>query len=286
MEKERAQRYVAGLEQVIRNTHLDLKETMVQFQEYSQWFTLERTVPPPIITNIRRTYKGIQDQLTKIRGISQLLESRYRQHYRRDSLRDKDISEFGILSKNLYTRFESILLEMEANDRLKDIKEDSDGYTQHIPSQWFRSTENQLTLQRNLQGLYELDYIYKTGMGVDVGQRHRVIQDRLRSLSLFVLSGEGGLMDILQSRIRLREYDLKERYAKDELRGALTHLREISVSEVEGVIKRFIDSREVPKLKCLLLSIQSHADLRKEKLSSANTILKRMTSGEVRTVQI
>jgi len=43
-----------------------------------------------------------------------------------------------------------------------------------------------------------------------------------------------------------------ERYKEDEFRGALTHLREISPSEVERVIRRFTDSSEFLKLKCLL----------------------------------
>ncbi|MEI9479336.1 MAG: hypothetical protein WCO26_22575 [Deltaproteobacteria bacterium] len=286
MEKERVQRYVASLEQVMRSAHLDLRETMIQFQEYSRRLTTERTVPPGIITDIRRIYMGIHDQLTKIRGIHQLLENRYKPYYRRDHLRDREVSEFGILSKKLYSRFESMLQEIEANGRLKDKEENSEVCTKRISFQWFRSRENQLILLGNLRGLYELDYIYKTGPGVDVDRKQRVIQDKLRSLSLFVLSGEGGLIDILQSRIRLREYDIKERFAKDELRGALTHLREISAAEVEGVIKRYMDSREVPKLKCLLLSIQSQEDLVKQALGSADTILREMTGGEVRTLRI
>ena len=283
---ERVQQYVASLERVVKNTHFDLRETMNQFQEYSRWFTLEGNVPSAIITDMRKTYKGIYDQLTKIRGINQLLESRYRQYYRRDSVRDKEISEYGILSKNLYSRFESMLQEIQAKARPKDREEDSEVCGQRIPFQWFRSDENQLILVRNLQGLYELDYTYKTELGLNVDQKRRVSQNSLRSLSLFVLSGEGGLIDILQFRMRLREYDIKERYAKDELRGVLTHLREISISEVEGVIKRFMDHSEVPRLKCLLFSIQSQEDLGKETLYSAPTLLKGMATGEVRTVQV
>ena len=286
MEKERTQWYMAGLEQVVRNAHLDLRETMDQFKNYSQWFNTDRAVPPGIVSDIRKTYKGIHDHLTKIRGINQLLESRYRQHYRRDSLRDRELSEFETLSKNLYSRFESMLQEIQAKARAKDSEEDSAVCGQRIPFQWFRSDENQLILLRNLQGLYELDYTYKTEFGVNVDQKRRVSRNSLRSLSLFVLSGEGGLIDILQFRMRLREYDIKERYAKDELRGVLTHLREISAEEVEGVIKRFMDSKEIKKLKCLLLSIQSQEDLGKETLYSADNILKEMTSGVVRTVHL
>ena len=286
MEKERTQCYTAGLEQVVRNAHLDLKEALDQFKAYSQWFNTERAVPPGIVSDIRKTYKGIHDYLTKIRRINQLLESRYRQHYRRDSLRDREISEFATLSKNLYSRFESMLQEIEAKSGRKDKEEDSAVCNQRTPSQWFRSTENQLILLRILRELYKLDYIYKTEIRSDVAYKPRVIQNKQRSLSLFVLSGEGGVMDILQSRMQLREYDIKERYAKDELRGALTHLREISAEEVEGVIKRFMGSEEIQKLKCLLLSIQSQEDLDKETLSSADNILKEMTNGEVRTIHL
>jgi hypothetical protein len=247
---------------------------------------MERTVPPGIIIDIRKIYMGIHDQLTKVKGINQLLENRYRQYYRRDHVRDREISEFGVLSKKLYTRFESMLQEIEAKGKLIEKEEDSEVCNKRVSFQWFRSRENQLVLLGNLRNLYELDYIYKTGPGVDTERKRRVIQGKLRSLSLFVLSGEGGVIDTLQSRMRLREYDIKERYAKDELRGVLTHLREISAAEVEGVIKRYIDSREVPSLKCLLLWIQSQEDLGKETLGSADTILKEMTRGEVRTLRI
>jgi hypothetical protein len=284
MERERVQRYVASMEQVLRNTHLDLREAMTQFQGYSRRFTTERTIPPGIVTDIRKTYKGIHEQLTKMKGIHQLLESRYRQYYRRDSLRDKEIAEFGFLARRLYTRFESILQATEAKRGLENREEDSGVADVPIPSQWFRSRENEVVLLRNLQGLYELDY--KTELGMTMVQRRRVTGTGRRSLSLFALSGEGGAMDGLQSRMRLREYDIKERCAKEELRGALTHLRGISLGEAEGVIKRFMDSRGVPRIKGLLFSIQSQEDLGKEILGSADTILKGMMGGEVKTIPI
>ena len=76
--------------------------------------TSERIVPTGIITDIRQTYKEIQDQLTKIRGIHQLLESKYRQYYRRDSDREREIIEFAFLAKSLYSKFEYTLQEIEA----------------------------------------------------------------------------------------------------------------------------------------------------------------------------
>ena len=286
MEREAVQRYVASLEQVVRSTHLDLRGTMVQFQEYSQRLTGDQAVASGMVTDIRKIYVGINDQLAKIRGINQLLESRYRQYYRRDPIRDREILEFGALSKKLYTRFETLLQEMETKGKIAEKEDQPEMGDRRVSCHWFRSRENQTLLMGNLQSLYTLDYIYRTGRGVDAERKRRVIEDRLRSLSLFILSGEGGVLDTLESRMQLREYDIKERYAKDELRGALTHLREISTTEVEGVIKRYIDTREVPSLKCLLLWVQSQEDLAKETLGSVDVILKGMTGGEVKTLRI
>jgi hypothetical protein len=284
MENERAQRYVAGLEQVIRNTCVDLRETMTLFQGYSQWYTAERTIPPGIITHIRKTYKGIHDQLTKIRGINQILESRYKQYYRRDSLRDKEISEYGITAKNLYTRFESMLQAVEGRKGLAGREENPGVADVPIPSQWFRSRENEVNLLRNLQGLHQLGYKSRPGMGM--GQRRRVTDSRLRSLSLFALSGEGEAMDGLQLRMRLREHDIQERRTREELRGVLTHLREISPVEAEGVIRRFMGNSAAPRIKGLLFPIQSLEDLGRQILGSADSILKGMMNGEVRTIPL
>jgi len=250
MERGSCQGYVVGLEQIMKNAHFDLSKAMDQFHELCLVITPERDVPMGIITDIRQTYKQIQDQLTKVMGVKQLLESKYRQYYHRDSHRDREIMEFAFLAKSLHSKFESTLQEIEAKRKLKDRGEHFEGYRQRMPFPWFQSKGNQITLLRNLRSLCE--------------QRRVVIRDGMRSVSLFVLSGEITLIDNLQSRMRLREYDITERYTEDEFRGALTHLREIYLSEVERVIRRFTGSSEFLKLKCLLLRIKAQKDLEKK----------------------
>jgi hypothetical protein len=222
--------------------------------------------------------------MTKVKGINQLLETRYRPYYRRDPLRDKELSEYGSQAKSLYTRFESMLQAVEAKRALEGKEADPGVVDVPIPSHWFHSRENEITLLRNLQRLYALDY--KTGPGVVMDHRRRVTENKFRSLSLFALSGDGGALDDLQSRMRLREYDIRERCTKEELRGALTHLREISLAEAEGVIRRFMGSSGVSRTKGLLFSIQSQEDLGREILGSADNILKGMMNGEVKTIPI
>jgi len=278
MEKDKGQGYVAGLEQILKSSHLSLKDAVAHFQEMCQMVTPERNLPHDIIVDIRKTYREIQNQLTKIKGIQQLLQGKYRQHYRRNPVRDKEIMELGFLAKNSYFKFEYVLKEVEAKRKLREQEKPV------APMSWFHSEENQVILLRTVRGLNDLDYRIPTGLKDE--DRRQVRQSKPRSLSLFALSGEVDLMDDLESRIRLREYDITERYGPDEFRGALAHLREISGGEVEGVIRRIVQSVEFSKPKCLLFSIQSSKDLRKEVLSSTRKLFQGLAVGEVKTLSI
>ena len=268
----------------MENTRFDLRETMDQFQGLCLMITAERNVPIDILTETRQTYKKIQDQLTKISGAKQLLEGKYRQYHRRDYQREREIMEIAFLAKSLYLTFEYTMQEIEAKKKLKDGGELLVAYPQSIPFPWFHSKGNQVILERNLRSLFALDY--KPRPDLEDEQRREIIRNEMRSISLFALSGEITLIDTLQSRMRLREYDIIERYTEEEFRGALTHLKEVSPSEVERVIRRFMDSSESLRLKCLLLRVRSQKDLGKEIIASMENVLRVMGTGEVRTLSI
>jgi hypothetical protein len=282
VERGNYQGYAAGLERIMENTCFDLREAMDQFQGLCLMITAVKNVPIDIINDIRQTYKKIQDHLTKISGAKQLLEGKYRQYYHRDYQREREIMEIAFLAKSLYLTFEYTLREIEAKSKLRDRGELFEGYRQRIPFPWFHSKGNQIILLRNLRNLSELDY--KTQSDLECEQRREVIRNGIRGVSLFILSGEMELIDHLQSRIRFREYDITERYKQDEFRGALTHLREVSPSEVEKVIRRFAESSEFLKLKCLLLRIRSQKDLERGVIASTDNVLRVMEMGEVRTL--
>jgi len=284
MERGNSQGYAASLEHTLENTHLDLGEAMDQFQELCPLITPERNVPTGIITDIRQTYRRIQDHLTKINGVKQLLEGRYRQYYHRDSRREREIIEVAFLAKSLYSKFEYTLQEIETKRKLRDRGEELGAYRQHIPVQWFQSKGNQVMLLKNLWSLGDL--AYKTQRDLECEQRREIIRNGTRSISLFALSGETDLIDQLQSRMRLREHDIKERSSEDVCRGALIHLKEVSLLDVERVMRRFMDSSDVSKLKCLLLRIQSQEDLEKEIIGSTENILRVMGKGEMRALAI
>jgi len=284
VERGSFQGIAAGLERIIENSRLDLRETMDEFQGLCLMITAEKNVPVDIITETRQTYKKIQDQLTKISGARQLLAGKYRQYYRRDYQREKEITEIAFLAKSLYLTFEYTLQEIEAKKKLKDRGELIVSCPHRILFPWFQSMENQILLLRNFYNLNDLDYQTKFKLGFE--RRREEIQNGIRSISLFTFSGEITLIDTLQSRMQFREYDIMERYREDEFRGVLTHLREISPSEVQELIRRFAGTGEFSKLKCLLLRVQSQEHLKKETVRSTENILQMMDAGEVRVLSI
>jgi hypothetical protein len=284
MERGNFQGYVASLETIMANTHFDLRDAMGQFQELCVMITPEKDVPMEIITDIRQTYKQIQDQLTKIRGIKQILEGKYRRYYRRDAQREREIMEFAFLARSLYSKLEYTLQEIEVKRRLRDRGEHFEPWPQPIAFPWFQSKGNQIVLEKNLRSLCALDY--NTPPDLEYEQRRAVIRNGMRSISLFTLSGDVPLIDHLQSRMRLREYDILERYREEEFRGALTHLKEVPHSEMERVMRRHMGGSEFLRLKCLVLRIRSQKDLEKEIIASTDNVLRVMGMGEVKTLSI
>jgi hypothetical protein len=280
MEKDRVQRYAGSLEKTIQNNYLYLKKTIDDFQEMCRMVSPERNVPREILVDIRELYKEIRNRLTEIKAVEQLLQGKYRQYYHRDALRDKEIMEFGFISKNCYSKFEYTLLQMEALKRLKESPPKM-GHPSE-PFQWFRFKENQVAFIKNLRTLTELDY---EPTPEEVGKERRDLVGA-RTLTLFLFFGDPLSLDNLQSQIQLREHDILERYSPEEVHGVLAHLRKIDPTEVEKKFKQFMESTGLTKLKCLLLPILSPKDLEGDPLDFIKTILQEMAEGELKIISI
>jgi len=280
MEQDRDQRYVKSLEKTIQNNYHYLKESIKDFQELCRAVGPEKHVPAGIAVDIRELYKEIRNRLTEIKAIEQLLQGKYRQHYRRDSVRDKDIMEFGFVSKNCYSKFEHTMVQIEAIKRLKEgpAKADHSGR----PFRWFHSKENQVAFIKNLRILTELDYEITPEK---IGDERRDLTGS-RSLTLFLFSGDSPSLDQLQSQIQFREHDILERYSPEEIRGLLAHLRKVDPIDMEKKFQQFMVSKGLVKLKGLLLPIQSSKDLEGDLLKLFKAALHEMAEGEVKTLSI
>src|SRR4030065_2416342 len=104
------QKYALSLVKTIQGHYHYLKGVVKDFQEKCLRVAPGRSVPPDIINQIRESYKGIRDRLVEIKSIQQLLQTKYRQLYHRDAVRDKEIVEFEFLSKNIYSKFEDLFV--------------------------------------------------------------------------------------------------------------------------------------------------------------------------------
>ncbi len=280
MEKDRVQRYAESLQRTIQNNYRYLKETVDDFQDMCRMVSPERNVPREIIVDIREIYKEIRNRLTEIKAIEQLLQGKYRQFYKRDSMRDKEIMEFGFIAKNCYSKFEYTLMQMEAMKRLKEPPHKKDHSGEIL--QWFRSKENQVTLTKNLRTLMELDY---EPTPEKVGEDRRDLTGS-RTFTLFLFYGDRPSLDQLQSQIQLREHDVIERYSQEEVRGVLTHLREVDPIEVEKKFQQFIEAKGLSKLKCLLLPVLSQKNLEGHLFNLIKTTLQEMNEGELKIVSV
>jgi hypothetical protein len=282
MSKDPMQRYAESLEKTVQHNYGQLKELVDDFKALCQVVTPEKHTPQDIIVDIRELYKEIRDRLAEIKAIEQLLRGKYRMYYRRDSLRDKAILEFGFLTKNLYSKFEYILIQKQALAHKKE-EEASRAEQKGFPFQWFRSGENQVLFVRNLRILSELEYAPPADPGME--ERRRIPQEKVRHLTLFCFKGRVSAIDEAYSKIRLREHDVIERYGQDELRGLLAHLREVNPVDVENVFQRILKSGDFSKLKCLLVPVRSPKDLDGPLLDLAKKTLDGMQEGEVKTLR-
>jgi hypothetical protein len=280
MERDRVQRYAESLQRTIQNNYRYLKETVDDFQDMCRMVSPERNVPREIIVDIREVYKEIRNRLTEIKAIEQLLHGKYRQYYKRDSMRDKEIMEFGFIAKNCYSKFEYTLVQMEAMKKLKEPPHKKDHPGEVL--QWFHFKENQVTLIKNLRTLMELDY---EPTPEKVGEDRRDLTGS-RTLTLFLFYGDRPSLDQLQSQIQLREHDVIERYSQEEVRGVLTHLRKVDPIEVEKKFQQFMETKGLTKLKCLLLPILSQKNLEGDLFTLIKTTLQEMNEGELKIVSI
>ena len=121
-------------------------------------------------------------------------------------------------------------------------------------------------------------------LGTD--ERREVVGDKPRSLTIFIFSGDPRSIDDIQSAIGLREHDIVERWSQDELRGVLTHLREVNSSEIEGILQRFMESTGFLKPKCLSLFVHPGKTLDGEVLSTITRTLQEMSLGQVKTILV
>jgi hypothetical protein len=286
MAKDQTQIYVNNIERTLQNDYHYLKDTIEDFRNMCQRITPEKNIPSGIVADIREIYKEIQNRLSEIKGIQQLLKGKYRQFAKKDPLRDKEILEIAFIAKNCYSKFQYVQMQKQAIQRAKGLVEKEPFRAIHhtFPLQWFHSKENQERFMKNLGFLEEQEE--KISIDEKAEEREERLQEKPEAITLFIFSGEEKHLDSLQSQIQLRKYDIMERFDRDEIRGVMSHLREIDLSELEKMIQPLMEISGCPMVKGLLLPIHSQKDIERDLLGLVKITLKELKEGEVRTILI
>jgi len=110
--------YADSLAKIIGNNHSYLTKALGDLQEKCRMVAFERNIPRDIVVDIRKAYEEIRNKLKETKAIQQVLQGKYRHYYRRDSVRDKQVTEFGFIAKNCYSKFEYTLMQVEAKNNI------------------------------------------------------------------------------------------------------------------------------------------------------------------------
>ena len=286
MAKDQTKVYANNLEKTLQNDYLYLKDAIEDFRDTCQRITPEKNIPSGVAADIREAYKEIQNRLNEIKGIQQLLKGKYRQFAKKDPIRDKNILEIAFIAKNCYSKFQDIQMQKQALERAKESgkKEPFRTIPHSFPLQWFQSKENQDRFMKNL-GI-QLEEGEKISTDSNAEEIRGTLQEEPKAITLFIFSGEEKYLDILQTKIQFKICDIMERYSKNEIRGVLSYLQEVSPLESEKMFQRLMEIIRFWKVKCLLINIHPQKDIQIDLLDLAKKTLPEMNEGEMKTVSI
>lgn len=278
----RIQRYVETLELVIQKNYRYLKSIMEDFQEKCRLATSTTDAPPGLFTEIPDIYREIQIRFKETQAVQSLLKTRYPQYARSELERDKELRGLDLNAGTYFSKFLQTLKQRLGEK--EGVGEEKLLGLEEVPHfHWFRNQENLVKFLRNVRILDELDYEMAPAW---VRERREVTKDKPRSLTLFIFKGNVRSISNLQSHMQLREHDILERYDEDELRGILTHLREIQPFEVESIFDRLKQVEGYSELKCLLVPIRGQRDLGVDLAGLVEKTISEMAPGELKTFSI
>jgi hypothetical protein len=278
----RIQRYVETLELVIQKNYRYLKSIMEDFQEKCRLAASTTSAPPGLFTEIPDIYREIQTRFKETQAVQSLLKTRYPQYARSELERDKELRGLDLNAGTYFSKFLQTFKQRLGEK--EGIGEEKLLGLEEVPHfHWFRNQENLVKFLRNVRILDELDYEMAPAW---VRERREVTKDKPRSLTLFIFKGNVRSISNLLSHMGLREHDIVERYDEDELRGILTHLREIQPFEVESIFDRLKQVEGYSELKCLLVPIRGQRDLGVDLAGLVEKTISEMAPGELKTLSI
>jgi hypothetical protein len=242
-------------------------------------------VPAAILREALAVYENMRTRLLEIGAVEQLLARKQNRPAAQDPARQKLIAELdsqiGLISGRLPKRTSAPGGAPEPAG--------TSGPRRATPSeQWLRTEEDSVAFTRNVRLLDELDYAPvgppPPGTAAAPDSR-RVVEPSGRGFTLFSVRGPAAALDALHPQIRFREHDIIERFSAGEIRGVLTHLRQVLTEDVVNIFRRLITSR-FSEAVCILVRLQSPDHLGGHLLQYLDRMAEEMRPGQIRSVII
>jgi hypothetical protein len=227
-------------------------------------------VPPVILRDALRTYEDMRTRLLEIGAVEQLLARKRNEPAPQDPERQKLIAE----------------LDAQIAVLSRILPNDATGTTvpgRQTPSEhWLRKEEHSVAFTKTARLLDELEYAPRTP---PPSESRRVSQGSGRGFTLFSVRGPAAALDALRPTLKFREHDIVERFSAAEVRGVLTHLRDVATDDVVNIFRRLI-TKQFSEVICILVRLQSPDHLGEHLLQYIDRMAAAMRPGQVRSVEI
>jgi len=225
-------------------------------------------VPPAVLESILKEHGFVQMRLAEIESVQAFLFRRYNRRMPEDPQRRELINE-------LDTRI------AELSARLQKESPPATASPAPAPSErWLRIDDNSLAFTINARLLDELEYEPSLP-----GELPRVVQQTGRGFTLFTLRGPATALDSIMPCFKLRQHDIVERFSATEIRGVLTHLRQISLGDTRHIFDQLLASR-FTDVKCVLVGLHSPDRLDEHFQQCIDRTVEDMPAGEIWTIDL
>ena len=213
--------------------------------------------------------------LKEIYSIQSLLRGKYKNYAPRKPIRDKKIAEIAFQLKKDYNKFIELFYVITKQKKLQEVPTYKRPQAEEKP---FKQIENQLKFTTVIKLLNELSYDKPENL------KEKRIEQPIRDAYFIIVQGDRYGLDSISTNIKLREYDVIERYSKIELRLLITNLQKVEPEVIKKVLSRILLKRGGPEIKIVMYRIASDKDIKRDFVQRMKIKLSRIKQGEIELI--
>lgn len=279
MEPNQKNASTAGLVRVIEKNQQYLDAMAEDLKKKLAGGAALEQVPHSILLEALQVYRNMRTRLLEIESVERLLAQKQNRSVAQDPVRQDLIKELDAQIRLISSK---VPRTPSAAGRPSPGPAGAGARRMTPSEQWLRTEEDSAAFTKNARLIDELDY----APGGPAAQRsRRIVQRSGRGFTLFSVRGPASALDAIHPHVRFREHDIIERYSATEIRGVLTHLRQIMVDDIVDIFRRLITG-QFSDVICILVRLQSPDQLDEHLLAYLDRMAGDLRPGQTRSVDI